>query len=324
MAPTDRDTLLDMGFAEEAVAKALKATGGAGLGPALDWLEKFPDGNCPEESSASADASAPEQTGTSSTAPEPEAQSMVCDECGKQLRDEAAMQFHASKTGHTNFSQSVDAVKPLTEEEKKAMVELAKQKIAEKRQKRSVEEAEEARKREILRRKAGQQASEMRESLTDLQRRQAIEQKKKDAELDKQAKERALARIRESRLERERERQAALGNTAQAQPASASPSPASTATSSAPAAPKVHTDAVLQFRPPQGAPQQKSFPASAPLQEVLDYLAGSGLAGTSNGIGTFKLMILPSRKQFGTDNASSTLSELGLAPRSALIIVASA
>ena len=39
--------------------------------------------------------------------------------CGKQLRSELEVQTHAGRTGHQNFSESVEEIKPLTEEEKK-------------------------------------------------------------------------------------------------------------------------------------------------------------------------------------------------------------
>jgi len=45
----------------------------------------------------------------------------VCS-CGKLLKSEDEVQLHATRSGHTNFSESVEEVKPLTEEEKKAQL----------------------------------------------------------------------------------------------------------------------------------------------------------------------------------------------------------
>lgn len=42
------------------------------------------------------------------------ANSLVCDECGRMLRHTDAAQLHAHKTGHQNFSQSTEIIKPLT------------------------------------------------------------------------------------------------------------------------------------------------------------------------------------------------------------------
>ena len=42
--------------------------------------------------------------------------------CGKLLRSDVEVQAHASRTGHSNFAESTEEIKPLTEEEKKAKI----------------------------------------------------------------------------------------------------------------------------------------------------------------------------------------------------------
>jgi len=42
--------------------------------------------------------------------------------CGKLLKSEDEAQLHASRSGHANFSESVEEVKPLTEDEKQAQL----------------------------------------------------------------------------------------------------------------------------------------------------------------------------------------------------------
>ena len=42
--------------------------------------------------------------------------------CGKLFKSELDAQAHAARTQHANFSESVDEIKPLTEEEKKAQL----------------------------------------------------------------------------------------------------------------------------------------------------------------------------------------------------------
>ena len=52
--------------------------------------------------------------------------------CGKLLRSELEAQTHAARTQHTNFSESTEEIKPLTEEEKKeqlAKLERKKERI---------------------------------------------------------------------------------------------------------------------------------------------------------------------------------------------------
>ena len=45
----------------------------------------------------------------------------VCS-CGKVLRNMDDAQFHAVKSGHSNFSESTEEKKPLTKEEKEAQI----------------------------------------------------------------------------------------------------------------------------------------------------------------------------------------------------------
>lgn len=57
----------------------------------------------------------------------------MCNDCGRKLRSAAQAEAHAEKSGHVNFSESTEEIKPLTEEEKKAKLEELRQKAAEKR-----------------------------------------------------------------------------------------------------------------------------------------------------------------------------------------------
>ena len=44
---------------------------------------------------------------------------LFIDRCNKLFRSNEEVEFHAAKTGHSQFSESTDEKKPLTEEEKK-------------------------------------------------------------------------------------------------------------------------------------------------------------------------------------------------------------
>jgi hypothetical protein len=46
------------------------------------------------------------------------AQYYKCNDCDKVLSNMANLELHANKTGHSNFEESTEAVKPLTEEGK--------------------------------------------------------------------------------------------------------------------------------------------------------------------------------------------------------------
>lgn len=64
--------------------------------------------------------------------------------CNKLFRTQLEVEYHAAKTGHANFSQSTEEKKPLTEEEKKAQLQLLEEKIKlKKKEKEEIEKTEE-------------------------------------------------------------------------------------------------------------------------------------------------------------------------------------
>ncbi|KAJ2557044.1 hypothetical protein EV175_001596, partial [Coemansia sp. RSA 1933] len=87
---SDKSTLLEFGFSQLRVEKALKATNNSGLQPALDWLDKHaddPDIDNPIEETAETSDKA-EEGADAKPAEGTEAQSLVCNECGKQFKNE--------------------------------------------------------------------------------------------------------------------------------------------------------------------------------------------------------------------------------------------
>lgn len=99
---------------------------------AIDWLDKNADRTVEEINAETSEAADDPDVGPA-LKPGEIAQSLVCNDCGRQLRSHAQAEFHASKTGHINFSESTESIKPLTEEEKKAKLEELRQKAAAKR-----------------------------------------------------------------------------------------------------------------------------------------------------------------------------------------------
>ncbi|WFC94017.1 hypothetical protein MBRA1_000644 [Malassezia brasiliensis] len=159
----DRETLLEMGFAPERVDWALHATNASGLQAALDHLEAHQDEPMPEnwkEAFAGAGTNG-DATGTDDT----KAKSIRCGMCGKVFRDMDLAMYHADKSGHDDFEESAEEIKPLTEEEKKQRLSELRAKMQEKRAKQATQDAEERRANELIRRKAGQDAGKAREEL---------------------------------------------------------------------------------------------------------------------------------------------------------------
>lgn len=73
------------------------------------------------------------------------------------FRGQVEVEFHAAKTDHTDFSESIEEIKPMTEEERKEQLRLVEEKLAQKRKEREGQEKEDAQKREKMRIKSGKE-----------------------------------------------------------------------------------------------------------------------------------------------------------------------
>ncbi|KAG2093147.1 uncharacterized protein F5147DRAFT_821504 [Suillus discolor] len=93
------------------------------------------------------------------------AKSIKCSECGKVFKNIALANYHAEKSGHDQFEESTEEIKPLTEEEKRQKLADLREKIAAKRSVKSQQEAEEARANEAIRRKSGKDISKLKDEL---------------------------------------------------------------------------------------------------------------------------------------------------------------
>lgn len=73
------------------------------------------------------------------------------------------VEYHATKSGHTNFSESTEEKKPLTEEEKKEQLRLIEEKMKQKRKEREEKEKREELEREKRRIQSGKELSAIKE-----------------------------------------------------------------------------------------------------------------------------------------------------------------
>lgn len=96
-----------------------------------------------------------------------EAKSIKCEDCGRLFKTSMEVEFHAAKSGHSNFAESTEEKKPLTEEEKKAQLKLVEEKIAKKRVEREEREKQETSERERLRIKSGKDMTEVRRKMEE-------------------------------------------------------------------------------------------------------------------------------------------------------------
>lgn len=119
------------------------------------------------DESLAAPAAPAEAAGSGSTAAPAEAKSIKCEDCGRLFKTSLEVEFHATKSGHINFSESTEEKKPLTEEEKKAQMLLIEEKIARKRAEREEKDKQDALERERMRIKSGKDMTEIKRKMEE-------------------------------------------------------------------------------------------------------------------------------------------------------------
>ncbi|KAK0466778.1 uncharacterized protein EV420DRAFT_647981 [Desarmillaria tabescens] len=328
--PSDRESLIGMGFEAARVDWALKATGNRGLQPAMDHIlengeKPVPDMGSVSESASSApmDVDEADDAEAAANLADLEAKSIKCSECGKTFRNTALANFHAEKSGHTAFEESTEEIKPLTEEEKKAKLAELREKMAEKRARKAVEEAAEHKENEKIRRKAGKDMNKIKEDLKAKEAIKEAEQRKRDkieeakakaavkAQIEADKKARAEKAAREKAL---REGKPITDNLTTAPVASTAPAVTS---SSSGVKGREFKETRLQIRMSSGGqPYTTTLSSDAPLREVAEFLAGQTL---SVDVETVMFAQHFPRKAFSRSDFSKSLRELGLTPSAVLI-----
>lgn len=130
------------------------------------------------------------------------AQSYKCNECSKILSNMANLELHANKTGHSDFEESTQAVKLLTEEEKAQKIAEIKTLLKTKRMEREETEKVENVSREIERREMGKTTSITKEVMEKQARQRDTRMRKKAKDDFKKERARIKAELEKDRLER--------------------------------------------------------------------------------------------------------------------------
>ncbi|OIW23464.1 hypothetical protein CONLIGDRAFT_649498 [Coniochaeta ligniaria NRRL 30616] len=318
MAQSDLELLLEMGFEKARAELAVKKTGG--LQGALTWLEENQDKPLDElQAQASKPAAAAEDDDDDEGAPKipavdgENAKSLVCNECGKRFKNEALASYHASKTEHTDFSESTEEIAPLTEEQKAAKLEELRARLAAKRATQAEKDKEEAKRNAKILKKSTKETEDAKEELKRREQLKEVEKKKAEKAADLEAKRRIKAKIEADKEERRRKAEEAKAARegrapAQAAPAAAAPAPAA----SRPAA--THNEARLRLQT-AGGNVMKTYPADTTLFEVAQALESENQIRVESFTTTFPRKTFTHGVDFG-----QTLKEAGCVPSAVLIV----
>ncbi|OBZ73702.1 UBX domain-containing protein 1 [Grifola frondosa] len=343
---SDKDVLLSMGFDPSRVEWALKATGGRGLQPAMDHILENDGKPVPDLSSVTT-GSAGASGGSGSGGAEPmdeddediaalravygkqgesgsgaegsavagEAKSIKCAACGKTFKNTDLANYHAEKSGHNEFEESTEEIRPLTEEEKNQKLAELREKMAAKRAVKAKQEAKENEANEAIRRKAGKDLNAIREEMKAKELIKEAENKRREKLEDAKARAAIKAQI-------EADRRLALRRQLVRRPSARAnlhrviqprwrplllhlplPKPPGKIMQ------RLDCRSVLQAA---GRPTQRLCPpTSNALREVAEFLAGQTLAVD---VETVNFAMHFPRKTFSRSDFSRTLRELGLTP----------
>ncbi|KAK0387288.1 hypothetical protein NLU13_5601 [Sarocladium strictum] len=314
--PSDLEQLVDMGFDKARAEFAVKKSGG--LQGALQWLEDNQDKSMEDIQAAEASKAADDEDEDDTRAQINEletgqARSLICNDCGKRFRNQDLASYHASKTDHTDFSESTEEIAPLTEEEKKAKLEELRERLKAKKAASSVKDREEQKRNEQIRQKATRETQDVKE---ELQRKEQIKEaarKRQEKIDDLEAKKRIKAKIEADKADRKRKAEEAKA----AREGRTPDGEAAAAPASAPAAQKPkadHSAARLRLQT-DGGNIMKTLPAETTLFELAQMLENE----TGSTVTSFTTTFPRKTFQGGTD-MSKTLKEAGLVPSSVLIV----
>lgn len=274
---------------------------------AIDWLDANSAKSLEDlkaEKEAAAKAKAQEAAD--------EAKSLICNECSKKFRGVAQAEFHASKSGHTDFAESTEEIAPLTEEEKKAKLEELRQKMAGKKAVQAEQDKQDQKRNEQINRKKTKEADDLKEQLKVKEQIKDAEKKRREKQQDIEAKKRIQAKIavdkEERRLKAEREKAQRAGI---APPAAAAPAPVTAPAASKPASEYKETRLRLQT---SAGNIMKTFPVETTLFEV----AAAVGEETGRDIESFTQNF--PRKVWNQEFFGDTLKELNLVPSASLIV----
>lgn len=200
---------------------------------------------------------------------------------------------------HENFSESTEEKKPLTEEEKREQLATIEAKLKQRRLEREAREKQEELDREKNRIRSGKEILEAKKKHEELEIKKLVEQKKRDKEEEKQARQRVKDQIEQDKLMRK-----AKFGSGQIE----TPQPPVTKTEELPKPPPTnYSEAKLQIRLTDGSTLTQTFSAKEPLSAVRVYIE----LHRTDPSGPFSLMTSFDRKLFSSEDYEKPLNSLG-------------
>jgi len=318
MGMSDKEVLIDMGFPVNRVAFALKKTNS--LQDAITLLTDptkehiFNNLGSDDSQDDAREIEADDELNDTemNMLGKAEAKSLQCSECGKRFKGAIQAEFHASKSGHEKFEESIEEITPLTEEQKKQKLEDLRQKLAQKRAFQALQDKEAEKLNETIRRKKDAESAALIEEQKKIAALKEAEKKKREHEQEILAKKRIKEQIEADRISRreksEKEKLARSGISSSPAPVvSKEPLPAMKS--------RLGTTARLQFRM-NGKTFSGTYDANETLLEVAQKIElQSGVPAQQ---ATFTLTF--PKKIITESERNKTLRELGLVPSAALLL----
>ncbi|KAK9463905.1 uncharacterized protein V1516DRAFT_668993 [Lipomyces oligophaga] len=311
-----RNQLVDMGFPTARIEAAMRNTDGS-LEQAVGWLGEHPLDSAIAKTGPPPDTDEEISTevliGSDGEPIEPgevsaEAGSLVCQDCSKRFRNAAAAEMHATRSGHTNFAESVEKIPELSPEQKAAKLEELRLRAAERKALAAKAEALESKNNEILRRKADKESAALIEKQKQIQAKKDAEARRREQREDVLAKQRikdliaADRKARQDKLEREKAARQGL-------PTSSTPAVAvASATTSGPREKKEYTESRLQIRIDGKPAVVQSFPVETTLFEVAHSVLSQSGIEPANAV----FMTTFPTKRYSAEDMGMTLKEANL------------
>lgn len=304
----DIGTLTEMGFSEKKSKLALRKNGND-VSRALEYLiahAEDPEPPSEDEASAADPAGEPAEE---DLGPDAVARSLKCDDCGKLLRDGAAAELHAHRTGHENYSESVSEVPTLSAEERAAQLLKLRDQLAARRVAKAKAEDEEHRRRELERRKQGREGHQAQLQYKEREEAKRAAAVKREKEEDAAHRAKVKAQLEQDRLER----MARMNPTAAPAPA------ASPVVAAAPAAVTANlAESRVQVRLPDNTTLVATFKAEEPLASLRAYVMANW-ASAPVAADRLQLSTAFPRKVYGEADFARSFRDHGLVPSAAIL-----